>query len=156
MSARPRRAVRLLMDAAVFGPLGFALEARHLVPQLAARGRQHVAHQLAGVRALTGLLGGPARPRSASPASAAIGVAVAPSADTTEEIAVRVVDEVADAGRDHDLLPIEGYDALAASQIVARLSGLDEDGLVRVQQYEASHRARRTVLHRIDQLLHTR
>jgi hypothetical protein len=49
-------------------------------------------------------------------------------------------------------LPIPGYDALSASQVVERLTGLSRDELDAVHAYEASHRQRRTILGKIEQL----
>jgi hypothetical protein len=49
-------------------------------------------------------------------------------------------------------LPIPGYDALSASQVVERLVGLAPDELTAVHEYEASHRQRRTILGKIEQL----
>ncbi len=49
-------------------------------------------------------------------------------------------------------LPIPGYDALSASQVVERLIGLDPDELNAVHEYEATHRQRRTILGKIEQL----
>jgi len=49
-------------------------------------------------------------------------------------------------------LPIPGYDALSASQVVERLVGLAPEELDAVHQYEASHRQRRTILGKIEQL----
>jgi hypothetical protein len=49
-------------------------------------------------------------------------------------------------------LPIPGYDALSASQVVERLAGLGADELVEVRDYENAHRHRRTILGKIDQL----
>jgi hypothetical protein len=49
-------------------------------------------------------------------------------------------------------LPIPGYDALSASQVVERLVGLAPDELDAVHRYEASHRRRRTILGKIEQL----
>ena len=46
-----------------------------------------------------------------------------------------------------------GYDTLSASQVVRRLESLDADHLQAVQRYEASHRNRRTILSRSQQLL---
>ncbi len=149
MSRGPRRVVDQVLDLAVFGPLGFALEARHLIPELAARGRAHVEAQVRTARAVGQLarqLG--SRPhqtsevtREPSPAPAS------PPAAHTREVAVRVTD-------DREPLPIEGYDALAASQVVARLGGLSREELERVERYETAHRARRTILHRVAQLQH--
>jgi hypothetical protein len=49
-------------------------------------------------------------------------------------------------------LPIPGYNALSASQVVERLAGLAPDELEAVRTYEASHRKRRTILGKIDQI----
>jgi hypothetical protein len=49
-------------------------------------------------------------------------------------------------------LPIPGYDALSASQVVERLAGLSRAELDAVRSYEGAHRNRRTVLGKIDQI----
>jgi hypothetical protein len=49
-------------------------------------------------------------------------------------------------------LPIPGYDALSASQVVERLAGLPSSELNAVYAYEAAHRQRRTILGKIEQL----
>jgi hypothetical protein len=49
-------------------------------------------------------------------------------------------------------LGIPGYDTLAASQVVQRLAGLSAEELAAVGVYESAHRARRTILTRVDQL----
>ncbi len=49
-------------------------------------------------------------------------------------------------------LPIPGYDALSASQVVERLIGLTPDELDAVHAYETAHRQRRTILGKIEQL----
>jgi hypothetical protein len=51
-----------------------------------------------------------------------------------------------------DALPIPGYDALSASQVVERLAGLAPAELDAVQAYETAHRGRRTILGKIEQL----
>jgi hypothetical protein len=50
-------------------------------------------------------------------------------------------------------LAIPGYDSLSASQVVQRLEGLSSTELEEVRAYEAGHRQRRTILHRVEQLL---
>jgi hypothetical protein len=50
-------------------------------------------------------------------------------------------------------LPIEEYESLAASHVVARLGALTSEELRAVRAFEAAHRGRRTVLGKIDQLL---
>lgn len=49
-------------------------------------------------------------------------------------------------------LPIEGYDSLAASQVVVRLATLTPDELATILRHEQTHRARRTILGKISQL----
>jgi hypothetical protein len=52
----------------------------------------------------------------------------------------------------HESLPIDGYESLAASQVVARLGSLGPDELDSVEAFERAHRNRRTVVGRIAQL----
>jgi hypothetical protein len=49
-------------------------------------------------------------------------------------------------------LGIPDYDELSASQVVERLDGLHPDELEAVRTYEEAHRARRTILFKIEQL----
>lgn len=49
-------------------------------------------------------------------------------------------------------LPIDGYDHLAASQVVDRLDALTDAELDAVAAYERAHRHRQTVLARVAQL----
>src|SRR5262245_58154665 len=82
----------------------------------------------------------PARPRPEprpAPAPAPVDVAPAPTNGAS----------AADAA-----LPIPGYDALSASQVVERLAGLSPDELDAVRAYEGAHRNRRTILGKIDQI----
>src|SRR4051812_12378509 len=50
------------------------------------------------------------------------------------------------ASSDDASLPIPGYDALSASQVVERLAGLSPAELGAVRSYEGAHRNRRTIL----------
>lgn len=50
-------------------------------------------------------------------------------------------------------LVIPGYDSLAASQVVPRLTTLDSAELSAIGAYEQAHRGRRTILNRVRQLL---
>lgn len=50
-------------------------------------------------------------------------------------------------------LAIPGYDSLSASQVVQRLEGLSSAELEEVRVHETTHRQRRTILHRVEQLL---
>jgi hypothetical protein len=59
------------------------------------------------------------------------------------------------SSRRHDdaaRLAIRDYDELSASQVVERLAGLPRGELDAIRAYEASHRGRKTVLGKIEQL----
>jgi hypothetical protein len=49
-------------------------------------------------------------------------------------------------------LAITDYDELSASQVVDRLEGLPRHELEAIRDYERAHRARNTILGKIDQL----
>jgi hypothetical protein len=56
------------------------------------------------------------------------------------------------SGPTADSLALPGYDHLSAADIVAKLPGLEPDERAAIETYERAHRARRTVLGRLDQL----
>jgi hypothetical protein len=103
-------------------------------------------------------------PSTPEPAPVAVPMDVAESAaesaaQTVAQTVTRTVTTppAADAPSNGDLsssstLPIPGYDALSASQVVERLTGLTSDELDAVHEYEAAHRKRRTILGKIEQL----
>ncbi len=77
-----------------------------------------------------------------------------------DELDDAVVDAIAEAVADVDAatpvetvsadeLPIDGYDDLAARQVVDRLDDLDAADLGRIETYEREHRNRSTVLGKI-------
>ena len=146
---RPRP-LRVLRDLFVYAPVGFLLEAPRLVPELVATGRE----RLTGCRRTSSSEadraerrpGGSSRRRAGTPATLAPVVEVPAGVD--QEIPV----EVLSPDGDEASLAIPSYDQLAASQVVARLAGLDAAELAEIEAYEQAHRARRTVLSRISQL----
>ena len=75
-----------------------------------------------------------------------------------EELLSEAIDEAADRDVEDDdpietisveELPIDGYDDLAARQVVDRLDDLDPADLGRIETYEREHRNRSTVLGKI-------
>ncbi|MEO6571093.1 MAG: hypothetical protein ABIO83_06050 [Ilumatobacteraceae bacterium] len=65
-----------------------------------------------------------------------------PPGGPAEPVAVEVLGE----------LPIDGYDHLAARQVIDRLPELDPGELALIAEYERIHRNRQTVLRKIEQL----
>jgi hypothetical protein len=165
------------LDVLVYAPFGLALSVRDLLPQLAEKGKQQLTGQVTMAKMVGQFavqqgqteagkafekardqaqstleqltrLGGPAP----SPADVA-----APSTNNgaravTEQPAAETQPVPATSGPEAGALAIPGYDSLAASQVVPRLTGLAADELEAVRAYESSHRGRRTILNRIAQL----
>ncbi len=152
------------VELAVLAPIGFALEARRLLPTFVERGRQQVnmarvvgqfavAHgqttaskkltevqaQAESILAEFGLAGTEADVVAEAPIPTATPVAAAPPATPRSSAAAAE-------------LPIADYDSLAASQVIPRLAGLSVDELAAVEAYEHGHRGRKTILGKITQL----
>jgi hypothetical protein len=160
------------VDLAVYAPIGFALEARRLLPSFVERGRQQVtmakmvgqfavahgqttaAKQLTKVQGqaeqLLGELG--LAPLAAAPESTASTATTPRESEPAPVVADEVPSAPPRAGAGADDLPIAGYDSLAASQVIPRLAGLAADELDAVEAYESAHRGRKTILGKIAQL----
>lgn len=168
----PRSPVDQLVEYCVFAPIGFALEARTLLPSFVDRGRAQVGvakmvgefavkwgstkveavvvdaqDQAMSVLRRTGLAPLDERDRSADagPASRVPATVDAPSDE---------VEAPADRGPaiDVETLAIPDYDNLSASQVVPRLDGLEPSELEAVGRYERAGRGRKTILNRVAQL----
>jgi len=156
---KQRSAPEQLADAVLFAPLGLALEARRLYPELVARGRRQLLftrtvgkfavrrgqHRLddlvaTGVGLVSGFL--PGNATTPEPPAAA---------DAPAELVV-VPDRPEAPAPDDAHLAIPDYDSLSAFQVMPRLEALDADDLDAVRAYEESTRGRRTILNKIAQL----
>ena len=173
-----RDPVEQALEVFVYAPLGFALEAHRLWPEVVARGRRevdaararrldlmddprgwlerrvrHVASEAgAALRGLGLVPGADERPGRDDPTSLddpAPGPEPTPTTPQTVEVTSR---SEADSGVDAGALAIPGYDSLSASQVVPRLTGLDPEELDLVRKYELAGRGRKTILSRIAQL----
>jgi hypothetical protein len=168
VSEERKPSVEAALDLLVYAPLGFALEARGLLPKFVERGKNQVtmakmvgqfAVQQGQVEASKRLgpvqeqvetvladLGLVPRPSTSSPAPDAT-----PAARPVVEIVPDPEPEPAPV-LDPAELAIPDYDSLAASQVVPRLRALGSDELEAVRAYEAAGRGRKTILNRITQL----
>lgn len=175
MTPDPKPSVEAAVELLVYAPLGFALEARSLLPGFIERGRNQVTMarmigqfavqqgQVEAVRrlgpvqaqveSLLGDLGlvpsrpGPGPAADPAPAPRRRPTIVPDVAPDPEADAAAAV-----ARPDASELAIPDYDSLAASQVVPRLAGLTPDELADVRDYEAGGRGRKTILNRIAQL----
>ncbi len=138
----------VLLDAFVYAPIGFALDARDVQPDLARRGRQHAAaaRQIGEMAVKAGLKRLDTTQPTPDPEPSSEG-------DTERGTA----GEGPDGGGQPESPPVEDlaipdYDLLAASQVVKRLDALSASELEAVRLHEVSTRDRRTILHKIARL----
>lgn len=162
MSDDERPLIDEIIDYAVYAPLGLAITVLEDLPGLVSRGRSKLGPQI-GVARFAGKMAFRQLRRSIEDLlrpSAPPGEAPEPSAAANE-----ILDLTGNAGevveaRGHVVsspapspeLAIPAYDTLAASQVVARLSGLNTEELRSIRLYEEANRGRRTILARITQL----
>jgi hypothetical protein len=169
-------AVQLLVDLTVYAPIGLLSLAREHLPQLASTGRGRLHERVQDRLTLARFVGEMAVRQGRKEIDRRLndGTSSQRSAPATRSSAPPIVADVgldgerpgreADAGVDaepaapsrstaaRESLPIDGYESLAASQVVARLGSLGADELDAVEAFERAHRNRRTVLGRIAQL----
>jgi hypothetical protein len=122
------------------------------VPMVRQRVEREVDSARQRAQSFLGTIGGSEAANGASPAPRA---EPAPSRGANGAQAPDAPTRTADANDPQAVdpaLPIPGYDALSASQVVERLTGLSTGELDAVRAYEASHRKRRTILGKIDQI----
>ncbi len=159
LGGNDRSAPEQLADWVLFAPLGLALEARRLFPEMAARGRRQVLFTRTvgkyalrrGQARLDGLVGtGLGLVSGLLPGNDGAGPAEATIDPVTNLVAVE--DVPGDLGLDSDHLAIPDYDNLSAFQVMPRLEALDPTELDAVRAYEESTRGRRTILNKIAQL----
>jgi hypothetical protein len=167
-----KRPVDQAVELVLYAPLGFALEARRLLPSFVERGKQQVQmakmmgqfavkqgqteagkrltkaqEQAESILTEFGLRPGEPLPHTDGPAegAASADALVAAAAPAAKAATARSGAEAAD-------LSIADYDSLAASQVIPRLAGLEADELEAVRAYETAHRGRKTILGKISQL----
>ncbi len=169
-----------VLDVCVYAPLGFALEARSLLPKFVDRGRNQIVLARVvgkyavrkGSRATESRFNqaqeqvvGVLRLVSSSPDDHDVASNGAHSSTTDAATTdtrtngdrpparppVSVVPRV-ESSIDPSTLAIHDYDALSASQVVPRLESLTADELEAVRDYEAGTRGRKTILNKIAQL----
>jgi hypothetical protein len=159
--ADEKRPIDLALDLFVYVPVGLALSARDLVPELARKGRERVSGQVTSAR----VVGQFAVQQGQTQATKAFqrarrdaeqrladeaGTAPTPAPPAVKPPAAPA--RAAHSGPGADTLAVPGYDSLSASQVLPRLEGLSGDELEAVRAYEAAHRGRKTILGRIAQL----
>jgi hypothetical protein len=139
------RWLRSFVGAALAMPVIAAARARHCLGGRVGQVTDRVAEPMRLVRSIVELAVGAPRPDAADDTH---GVA---APDTGTDAAER--GSGTPAANESPVLPIDEYESLAASHVVARLGNLTPAELRQIREFEVAHRGRRTVIGRIDQLL---
>ncbi len=160
-----RSAPEQVADLVLYVPLGLALEARRLYPEMAARGRRQILFTRTigkfavkrGRQRLDSIVGtglalvSAHLPSATEPDGGADDGDVETATNPVTPLAA-VADQPAEPGPDAGALAIPDYDNLSAFQVMPRLEALDPTDLDAVRAYEESTRGRRTILNKIAQL----
>ncbi|MCU1396968.1 MAG: hypothetical protein JWN62_77 [Acidimicrobiales bacterium] len=170
-----------LIDLFVYAPIGLLVTAKDELPQLIATGKTRLDSQLTVAKFIGKMavnqgklevqrrLDAAEQARQQASVTATVETLDSSTDDAARDHAVdlataslpeAVIELVAQSpilsepvsNDDSVTLPIDGYDSLAASQVVGRLGSLTAAELDSVEAYETSHRARRTILGKINQL----
>lgn len=136
-----------VLDLVVYAPVGLALQLRADVPTLVASGRTRV-HERVQVARWVGEMTVTYGKQTIEHRLQAGATATSPAAQRPEEELEAVA-----AHPVHHSPPFDGYDHLAAPQIVQLLGRLPHGELSLIREYEAAKRGRRTILAKIDQLI---
>jgi hypothetical protein len=164
---------RRALDLLIFAPIGVALTVVEDLPGLIAKGRQRFETDIRNARVVGEfvvhqgqrevmqrmdkmLQGEPSgSPEETTPAGATADAPAPAPAKAAAPAAPAASPKPAPDPADGALVEgaLAGYDTLSASQVVRRLESLGPDELRAVHRHEASHRNRRTILNRAQQLL---
>ncbi len=141
MPEREPDALENLLDLFVYAPIGLALDARELIPQLARRGKGQL--DLAKVMGTLALRQG--KGEVARIVESVIDLLVAAGGSAAPD----VVDEDSPGTPD----PLAGAESWSVAQATAVIAHLGEDDLRRLRALEAGGKGRVTILRRIDSRL---
>ncbi len=143
-----------VVDLVVYAPVGLITLAQRELPELISAGKTRVDNQITLAR----FIGKMAVKQGSNEFKRRMRAAEAsrtttPAAAQVSDI-LPVLDIAPSSARNTSVadLPIDGYDSLAASQVVQRLNTLTPAELETVRAHEESNRARRTILGKITQL----
>ena len=146
--ADQRPLIEKVLDIALYAPVGVALQLRSDVDSFVTSGRAQLSERVQVAR-WVGEMAVTYGRRELEKRFADATAAPEPVAVTSTGVS-----EPAAASATPILQPpFDGYQALAAAQVVQLLGRLPEYELSTLRAYEAAHRGRRTILAKVDQLL---
>lgn len=143
-----RNSAEQLLDVFLYAPVGLALEMCDRLPDLADKGRQRLGNQAPAARLIGEMAVTAGRKKLEDMLVGLREQANAGSAQSAEPptSADHQVDDT-NSGE-----PFSGYDTMTAVDIIGRLGDLSDADRAAVRTYETGHKARRTVLGKLDQL----
>jgi len=169
----PEQLFELVLDLAVYAPVGMLITVREQLPKRVRRGRQamenrvqlarfigqlavqtgqrEIAKRIEEQRAATST---DKRPQQ-QPSQRVTGSNEAPGGHMSEQTSEQTV---ASTPRPDDQppraadLPISDYESLAAIHVVERLRSMRPDEIELIRRFEVAHRSRRTIVAKIEQL----
>lgn len=152
----PRSRVEMLLDLALYAPLGAVDAMRRELPRLARRGRSQFEQKVRTARWVGEMAVRMGRSKVESEVAArrrpsegaAASGHVTDAATTVAGAGLHLVEPEVVAAE-----PFPGYDTLPAAELVPLLARLSRSELEAVRGYESAMRNRRTVLARVEQLL---
>ena len=152
-----RPLIEKVLDIVVYAPVGLALQIRSDLDTFATSGRTQVSERVQVARWIGEMAVTYGR-REIEKRLAGVSVetkaAATPASQPVGQTVVRLDPEPSAAVERQTLLqPFDGYQSLAAAQVVQLLGRLPADQLAVIRAYEAAHRGRRTILAKLDQLL---
>lgn len=148
-----RAPVDRLLDLAFFAPIGMLTALREELPKFSQQGRQVMQNRVVLARFIgqMAVQQGQREVAKRLEARRTIGPVEARATEQPAPEPTTVASGVGDVQSAADL-PIAGYESLPALNVVQRLATLRPDEVEAVRRFEESHRARRTILAKIDQL----
>jgi hypothetical protein len=137
--AQVEESLRQLVDSVATAPCRVVQRARNVVSTSVGLARSIAELAFGAVLGRGGNGTGGLEPAAATP----------PSSPLRAEVASEQAVVAPPAGA----LALEGYESLAASQVVARLDRLTHTELEQIREFELANRGRRTILGKVEQLL---
>lgn len=148
-----RAPVDRLLDLAFFAPIGMLTAIREELPKFSQQGRQVVQNRVVLARFIgqMAVQQGQREVARRLEARRSTGPVETRATEQPSPDPVPVATDGSDVPEAVDL-PIAGYESLPALNVVQRLATLRPGEVEAVRRFEAAHRARRTILAKIDQL----
>lgn len=148
--ADQRPLIEKVLDLVVYAPVGLALQLQSDLDAVVSSGRTRVTERVQVARWIGEMAVTYGRRELEKRMAAGTDpTVVEPALETTAPEPALITVAPASAP------PFDGYQTLAAAQVVQLLGRLPADELETIRAYESAHRGRRTILAKLDQLLGT-